>query len=234
MDEVFVEREGDTLLMKCRRGNDVYSVMVDNSLFTGRVWDYFNMGPILVGDPKEILVLGLGGGTIIRQFLGLFDAHIDVVEINPLVVELAERYFDVRESERLSIMDSDAFEYMKNTSKNYDVIAVDVFEGDAIPKKLTEPEFMELIRSHTNERAVVVVNTITTGRLLETSDRILENARKVFPSVSTIDDEGNRLVIALSFKADCGYAIRQLESFENPIFDEVRKRLKTKVREHEK
>ena len=45
--------------------------------------------------PQSVLIIGLGGGTIprvLRQVLP--DTRIDVVEIDPAVVRVANRYFD--------------------------------------------------------------------------------------------------------------------------------------------
>ncbi|MFH1126443.1 MAG: fused MFS/spermidine synthase [Candidatus Altiarchaeota archaeon] len=233
MDEVVVEREGSSLVMKNKKGGDVYSVLVDGSFYTDRVWDYFNIGPVLAGNPENILVLGLGGGTVVRQYLGLFNASIDVVELNPTVVELAEKHFGIVKSERLNVILSDAFDYLESTGKEYDVIAVDLFEGDVIPEKFTTPEFMSLVSSRLRKAGIVVVNTITTGELFFTSSRMVENAARFFPTVFTLDASGNRLVIALNFKADRDYVIGKVDSFVNPLFEELKQKIKTRVVEHE-
>jgi spermidine synthase len=197
------------------------------------VWDYFSVGPVLADSPKEMLILGLGGGTIVNQFLGLFNAHIDVVENSRKVVELATEHFNVRESGRLKIIEGDALEYLRDAKKIYDVIVVDVFEGDAIPEKFTEQSFMELASNHLSENGVIVVNTIATDVLLLTSDLMLENARSFFPSVHILDEEGNRLIIALKFKADYSKILERIDSCNNPLFEELKPKIKTRIRQYD-
>lgn len=216
--------------MKYKESGDVYSILVDDSFYTGRVWDYFTIGPVLAGSPQDILILGLGGGTVVKQFLGLFNACIDVVEVNPNVVKLAEVYFDIKESDRLRIFITDALDYIKNKEKKYDVIIVDVFEGDVVPDKFTTPEFMQLAASRLTEKGVMVANTITSGMLIRTSDVIFENASKTFPSVYALDDQSNRLAVCLAFATDRADVFDRVDSFPNPLFAELKERIKSRIR----
>ncbi|MBM3309398.1 MAG: methyltransferase domain-containing protein [Candidatus Altiarchaeales archaeon] len=233
MDDVFVESGEDSVVLKCKTTGDVYSVWSHGKAFTNRVWDYFNLGLMLAENPGEVLVLGLGGGTIVKQFLDFFGCNIDAVELSPKVIKLAEEHFDVKECERLSIYTADALDFLKNTSKKYDVIIVDVFKGDIIPEKFRQLEFIHLVWEHLNDSGVVVFNTITTGNLLLTSDLIFQNARKAFPSVFLLDEEGNRLVVALKFKAGLQDVINKIDSHSNPIFEVLKPKIKTRLRQDE-
>ncbi|MDD5111526.1 MAG: fused MFS/spermidine synthase [Candidatus Altiarchaeota archaeon] len=233
MEEVVVERDGGSTVMKSGTSGDVYSVSVDDSLYTKRVWDYFNIGPAIARQTEEMLILGLGGGTVVRQFLKIFQGKLDVVELNPNVVRLAAEHFGVREGGRLRIIVSDAMDYMEKVGKNYDVIVVDVFEGDAIPEKFTTLYFMQLVRKRLNEGGVMVFNTIVTGRLVLASDMVFTNAREVFPQVFTLDEEGNRIAVCLNFWADYDYAAKKVLSFKNPLFEDVKQRILSRIRRDE-
>jgi spermidine synthase len=229
-DDIVVERDGNSTVMKYKETGDVYSIVVDGSFYTGRLWDYFTIGPVLAENPKDILILGLGGGTVIKQFLGLFDARIDVVEISPKVVELAKAHFGIEESGRLKIFIDDAFDFVKKAGRKYDVIIVDAFEGDIIPEKFTTFEFMQAVASRLSEKGVAIANTITSGFLIRTSDIIFQNAERTFPSVFALDDQSNRLVICLSYKADRDYVIGRVDSFRHPLFEDLKEKIKSRIR----
>jgi precorrin-6B methylase 2 len=233
MDDVFIERKDGSVVLKCKSTGDVYSAWDYGKAFTGRVWDYFNVGPMLAENPRDVLVLGLGGGTVVKQFLDFFDLKVDAVELSRNVVKMAEEHFDVREHERLKIFIADALDFLKNADRKYDVIVVDVFEGDVIPEKFTTLEFARSVSEHLNEKGVAVFNTITTGSLLLTSDQVCRNVRKIFQSVFLLDEEGNRLVIGLKYRAGLQDVIDRIDSYSNPIFEELKPKIKARVRQDE-
>ena len=80
-----------------------------------------------IQNPKDILVLGLGGGVIPTWLYNNTDANIDVVEIVPELKEISETYFNMPKDNRLNIIIEDCFKYVPNCNKKYDIIFVDVF-----------------------------------------------------------------------------------------------------------
>ena len=63
---------------------------------------------------QSCLVLGLGGGSIPRMLLAARpQVKVEAVEIDPAVVQLAVRYFDIRSLTRLKIHMEDAAEFLK-------------------------------------------------------------------------------------------------------------------------
>jgi spermidine synthase len=78
--------------------------------------------------PKSVLIVGLGGGAMVH-FLRRIDPglRIDVVEIDPVVVRLADRYFDIRAGDGVSIITADGLKFLTETRNRYDVIYLDAF-----------------------------------------------------------------------------------------------------------
>src|SRR5262249_56029728 len=71
-------------------------------------------------EPKRLLMLGLGGGTLSTYFgRAMPDLAIDTVEIDRRVIEVAKQYFGLRESERVRYVDSDGRVYLKPTKSLY-------------------------------------------------------------------------------------------------------------------
>lgn len=77
---------------------------------------------------QQVLIVGLGGGAMVH-FLRHYDPETQVtaVEIDPVVVKLADRYFAVRPDKTLNIITGDGLQYLEKTDARYDVIYMDAF-----------------------------------------------------------------------------------------------------------
>src|SRR5436309_2619866 len=77
---------------------------------------------------EKVLIVGLGGGSMVH-FLKHYDpkVKVDVVEIDPAIVKLADKYFGVRTGGNITIHTQDAFQFLKTTKDKYDVIYMDAF-----------------------------------------------------------------------------------------------------------
>ena len=101
-----------------------------------KVFDYYR------DIPETILVLGLGAGTIPSYLYHKFPkTKIYVVEILPELKEIASDYFSMPRNERLEIVIGDAYDYIMETQIQFDLIFMDVFSKNAIPKKFCTEEF---------------------------------------------------------------------------------------------
>jgi len=180
-----VEKDGVRRLSTCR-DKVWWSLEPRSGYLTGTVFDSFLIGPIIAEPARDVLVLGMGGGTSVKQLLHFFPGigHIDAVDIDPEVVRLADEYFDVKPSKRLSIHVADARVYLSQTDKKYDFIEVDLFhQGPYIPFYVATKEFFELVRSRLKDGGVMIYNVLAPrddGSLLEP---IGATVCSVFPSV---------------------------------------------------
>jgi len=116
--------------------------------------------------PKQVLIVGLGGGAMIH-FYEHYDKEVkvDAVEIDEKVVELADKYFDVRTRDKTKIVTEDAFKYLKTNRTIYDVIYMDAFlkpseETDATgqPLRLKTVAFYKGLRAQLAAEGIVVIN----------------------------------------------------------------------------
>ena len=110
-------------------------------------------------DIKEVLVIGLGAGLLPKKVLMDFnDVHVDAVDINPTVIDVAKKHFDVVQSLRLSIIEDDGRAYLQRTTKKYDLITIDAFhfkENYKLPTQLVTQEFFEEVKSHLNKGGIM-------------------------------------------------------------------------------
>jgi len=110
--------------------------------------------------PKTILVLGLGAGTIPSYLYQRFSkTKIYVVEILPELKEIASNYFSMPKNERLEIVIGDAYNYIKETQIQFDLIFMDVFNKNSIPKKFCTEEFYTGLKRLISENGYVAFNT---------------------------------------------------------------------------
>ncbi len=111
---------------------------------------------------RDVLVIGGGGGVVPMIFKQSYPVSIDVVEIDPKVVEVAEKWFSLRQDERLRIFVQDGRMFIRNTRKRYDLIVIDVYTaGDRIPFHLTTREFLSRVRERLRPQGIVAVNLIS-------------------------------------------------------------------------
>ncbi len=113
-------------------------------------------------NPKRILFLGLGGGTISMAMHHYFPkTRIDNVELDPDVVEVARKYFGFKEDGRMKVYIRDGRVQVRRLLREdlkYDVIFADAFRGGYIPYHLTTKEFMEGLKELLTPDGIVVSN----------------------------------------------------------------------------
>ena len=121
--------------------------------------DAFHLARLMRPATKRILMIGLGGGTGAKQFTHYYpDTIVDVVDIDPLVVDVAKRFYEVRPSDRLRVHVADGRMFLKRSSERWDLIIVDAYTSNryrpTIPPHLTTVEFFQNAAAHLNEGGI--------------------------------------------------------------------------------
>jgi spermidine synthase len=151
-----------------------------------RYTDLFHLGLAYAPRSRNVLYIGLGAGSSPKQLWRAFpDVTIDVVELDPRVVDVGYRFFHVPRDERLRVHVGDGRRYLADRSERYDVVVIDAFFADAIPFHLVTTQFLELARARLTPGGVVVTNVI--GALEGTGSRLFRSIyrtyKTAFPSV---------------------------------------------------
>ncbi|HMO86490.1 MAG TPA: fused MFS/spermidine synthase [Lacipirellulaceae bacterium] len=117
--------------------------------------------------PSDVLIVGLGGGGMVH-FLRANDpgVRVDAVEIDPLVVELAGKYFGVEAGGNVNIVTADALQYIAEAPPGkYDVIYLDAFlkpsaetDSTGVPLTLRTAEFYRQLQSKLKPGGVAAFN----------------------------------------------------------------------------
>jgi spermidine synthase len=110
---------------------------------------------------KRVLIVGGGDGGTAREVLR--HKHVEevvMVEIDALVVEACRKFIPqtagALNDKRLDLVIDDGVEYMKNSSKTFDVILIDSTDPNGAATPLFGPEFYADVNRRLSENGIVI------------------------------------------------------------------------------
>lgn len=130
---------------------------------TGSVWDLLFLPALFLpeGAVRRVLVLGVGGGAVIRLFQRhLAPEHIVGVDLDPVHLRLAERVFGVG-GPGVRLVCADARRHLARDRSRYDVIVEDVFvEHEGVPRRALHGDaaWLRRLAARLSPQGVLVVN----------------------------------------------------------------------------
>lgn len=169
--------------------------------------EYFHM-PWLWNDKlRNVLMIGLGGGSAQRAFEQFYpEVVIDTVEIDPIVVRVARNYFNFHESPRQRVYVEDGRVFLRRTRTCYDLLVVDAYVssryGPAIPAHLATKEFFALAAARLSTNGVLAYNVVGTlhGYQRNLVGSIYKTMKTVFPQVYLFTATSSFNVVLLGTK----------------------------------
>ncbi len=150
--------------------------------------------------PERILIVGLGGGSLARFFRSHFrEMMLDVVELDPAVVEVARDHCGFQEDSQLRVHVEDGRDFIESKTGPYDVIILDTFDADSIPAHLTTLEFLNEVKNAVTPAGIVVANVWGPASNPAYADMLL-TYRTAFDDVYIFDvpAPGTKLFVALN------------------------------------
>jgi spermidine synthase len=155
------------------------------------------LGALLLNpEPRSILIIGLGGGTLPRTLRELLpNAEIDVVEVDPAVIRVAGEYFDYHTDPHQHVYEEDGRAYVRRmlrTLQRYQLIMLDAYDQQYIPEHLLTQEFLQQVRSLLAPNGIVAANTFSSSRLYPNES---VTYRSVFGTFYNLKS-ANRVVLA--------------------------------------
>ncbi|MEM0440709.1 MAG: fused MFS/spermidine synthase [Candidatus Caldarchaeum sp.] len=147
---------------------------------------FFEIGPALNPNSTTVLFIGGGGMSGPKYFLKHYPRMlVDVVEIDPDVVEAARKFFSVPEDSRLRVFVDDGRVFLTKTDRVYDVVVMDAYAKTYVPFHLMTVEFYRLLREKMTSNGVLVINLIAslTGDTSEIFWAEYATVSKVFPKL---------------------------------------------------
>ena len=161
------------------------------------------VGPVLAARLERILLVGLGGGAYARFLRRHFPrATVDVVEIDPIVLQLACDYFGFRETADLRVFVEDACEFVRDAAADeawrYDFVFLDAYHGQKIPAPLARQSFFRDAASLLTDGGVAVANIGLPERWAE--DRVIRRFAAGFAGGCfelSVPEEDNRIAVGV-------------------------------------
>ncbi|HEY8380109.1 MAG TPA: fused MFS/spermidine synthase [Nannocystis sp.] len=161
---------------------------------------------LVVDDPRRLLLVGLGGGALVRYMHArLPAARFDAVELDPEVVRLAAAWFGIVPGPRLGVFTGDGVRFIADGSDTYDVIWLDAFldpgapgtDNAGVPEELRGTGFLERVRARLNPGGVAAFNVHFLTGYREHVDAIAS----VFPRVYVTRAPGANEIVVLALAA---------------------------------
>ncbi|MCH8619817.1 fused MFS/spermidine synthase [Undibacterium sp. TS12] len=109
--------------------------------------------------PAHILLIGLGGGSLVKYCLRhLPDCRITVLEINADVIAMREQFALPPDSERLRVIHCDAIRHLQEERYQADVLLLDAYDEQGLVAELNTAEFYATCHNNLTSGGVMVAN----------------------------------------------------------------------------
>ena len=195
---LFINRMGQTRIFKAN-GSSVWT------------YPYFikSLSSIL---PKgsNSLVLGLGGGIVPMELESPdIGHHVSAVEIDAKIIEVANEHFGL-ENSNVEVFEDDGRRFINKVQKKYNLIVLDVFNGEIAPSHVLSKEAFLRMRKILSPDGFIIVNFngfiygqegVSTRSLLKTI-RAAGYDLKVCPTLEDGESQRNNIVIVYDKEPD--------------------------------
>jgi spermidine synthase len=218
--QVRVVEEGDLRVLYFQSNPQTQMASADPDRGGLEYTTYVHLIRALAEQLRHVLVLGLGGGSLPKEFLADYpEVRVDAVEIDPEVVQIARKYFELPTTSRFRVVVADAREFLSRTRRKYDFIMVDAYLSDdrgrlLIPPHLATEEFFRAAAQRLTPTGWLGYNLTATlsGPESEITGALLRTMAEAFPYRGAFDmDEDVNLVLFANRHAPlpAGRALRQ-------------------------
>ena len=155
---------------------------------------FMTAGLMYAKNVHSILEIGFGGGRTawyLHRFLP--NVAITSVELDPAVVQLAKKYFGIRDEPNFQVVNRDGRLFLSESKDRYDIILIDAYRGPFVPFHLLTKEFYQIVKDHLAEGGVVAQNVEPTTMLFDSAVKTID---AVFPQLDFYRADGNVVTVA--------------------------------------
>ena len=173
--------------------------------------------------PKQILIIGLGGGSLVKYCHRHLPAtRITAVEIDPVVLALRSQFLVPPDDDRLTVIQADGADHvalMADRGEGSNAILVDAYDHTGIANAVVKRSFVENTRRILGTSGVFVMNLVAES---DDAKRHVETVRQVFRDtvVVAMQRGGNLIIFAGQTLLDpqrAKMAVRNAERVEHRL-----------------
>jgi spermidine synthase len=199
-----VLEQGEYRFLRLNEGQGIHSEWHPTQLGFAGPWEQFLVAPFYNApnfqpeQVKRMAIVGLAAGTIARQATAVFGPiPIDGYEIDPEIIAVARKYFDMNEP-NLTAIAQDGRWGLEHSPYKYSIIGVDAYRPPYIPWHLTTQEFFQSVYDHLETDGTLVINVGRSPSDRQLIDGLVGTIQTVFPSVYVMDvpDTFNSIIYA--------------------------------------
>lgn len=123
---------------------------------------------------EKVLLLGLGLGAIPQMLEKNFDKQFEyhIVEIDEEIINLAQKYTLNELKSPTYVYEMDAEIFIDITEEKFDLIIVDIFIDNVVPKKFESSDFLEKLKYLLYDNGIILFN-----RLNSDTENFLSNTK---------------------------------------------------------
>ncbi|SDG69961.1 spermidine synthase [Winogradskyella thalassocola] len=120
----------------------------------------YGLDKIELSKVNSILILGMGGGSVIKTLRTDFNYTniIEAVELDPVIIDIAKSEFGIIENEHLKIHCADAFHFIEANTKLFDLIIIDLYIDLSVPDKFLSPTFWDQVLNSKSSKGSLLFN----------------------------------------------------------------------------
>jgi len=187
-------------------------------------YNYWKLSKLF--SPKIEKTLFLGGGAFVMP-QAVIDAYpaasVEVVEIDPEVVEVAKQFFHLDQYKQIKIIIDDARCYLNITNESYNLIFGDVYSDFTIPSHFTTKEFFHLVKNRLTKDGVYIMNIVSAIKgarsqpflsIVKTMGEIFNNLYVYAMELNDLEKRQNIIIVGTMNKP-------KLTSFDEKINHEI-------------
>jgi spermidine synthase len=227
-----VIREGTRVSLALNEGHAIHSIYDPNNALTGGPWDYWLVAPYFNKDFKPsdlqgMAMIGSAAGTAAHLYADVYPSvPVDGVEIDPEIVDVGNRFFDLGSLKNTTTHIQDGRTYLQTDGKNkkWTVVGIDAYRQPYIPFHLTTREFFQEVSDHLTPNGVAMINAGRTGSDTRLVDALANTMLLVYPHVYVIDvpTMANSMVIGTKQQdTSIDYFAQNAATITNPLLKQV-------------
>lgn len=197
-NNIYVYKEGPNVIMTFGHNRRFYTESIydstDELALPVTYTRFMTVGLAYASAADNLLEIGFGGGRT-AWYLHKHMPKLDItcVELDPAVVDLAQKHFGVKAEDKFRIVTADGRSYLMKSRESWNVIMIDAYRGPFVPFHLLTEEFYKGVQSKLKPGGVVVQNVEPSTMMF---DSAIATISKVFANVEVFDAGGNVVTVA--------------------------------------
>ncbi len=140
----------------------------------------------VLNNPKEVLIIGGGDGAVAEEVLKYnFINKIDLVDIDEEVIKLSKKFFKKINKnslidKRVKLYYEDAFDFIANTNKKYDLVIADRPDPVGAGKSLFKYKFYKNINKILSSKGIAIFQSGVTFLQESETKKVIKNVKNIF------------------------------------------------------